>query len=170
MHPQVTFNDRSVRRTRAPEWQTARPKCSPFVFSWSNGGREERYGSHACSLFPWRASQRRDQRAERRESACERERRTSSFILPREKSGMRRGKSRHSVSSFRDFLIEGKAIPSGPHRHGPDYSNHYKGDENNSTQSKHRFCVFFGYLLYYFTENVLNILWKKKVKEKNMYS
>lgn len=75
MHPQVTFNDRSVRRTRAPEWQTARPKCSPFVFSWSNGRREERYGSHACSLFPWRASQRRDQRAERaraRENAAPR--------------------------------------------------------------------------------------------------
>lgn len=83
-----------------------------------------------------------------RETESERECRTSPFILPREKRGMQRGKSQHSASSFRDFLIEGKAIPSGPRRHGPDYSNHYKGDENNSLLKARVLLLLFIILFY----------------------
>lgn len=52
-----------------------------------------------------------------------------------------------TLSSFRDFLIGGKAIPSGPHPHRLDYSRHYKGMKITHNSKPLSFFFFTPYLL-----------------------
>lgn len=66
-----------------------------------------------------------------------------------------------TLSSFRDFLIGGKAIPSGPHPHRLDYSRHYKGMKITQLKA----TVVFFYLLFIIIllrESVPNTLLKFK--------
>lgn len=68
-----------------------------------------------------------------------------------------------TLSSFRDFLIGGKAIPSGPHPHRLDYSRHYKGMK--ITHNSKLLSFFFFYLLFIIIslrESVPNTLLKFK--------
>ncbi|KAL6477376.1 hypothetical protein MHYP_G00132110 [Metynnis hypsauchen] len=124
---------------------------------------EERLGAHGsvCRAFTRLSAPIKEQLAARTD---ERTPAAPPRLSLHNKRAKRRGKSRDSASSFRDFLIEGKAIPSGPHPHSLDYSSHYKEDENNSLLKATILFFFFFCVIYYFTENVPNILRKFKTK------
>lgn len=123
---------------RLIKWQASGKAQSPLLQTLAPGS-----AASATHRPPRRRYQRPARLSHKRQSAS----RAAAFIA-RQQGEMWRGESRDS-ELLQGFPYRGQSNPSGPHPRRPDYSRHYKGDENNSRLKAT--VVFFSLIYYYFT-------------------